>query len=962
MGFKQFGLVATLISTLATSVLLSNWAFAQTQPIELADFDGHYSLGKHLQILPEPEPTSNINDIISSTTLPWQPSTEAVPNLGLGVSPHWFSVHLHNSSNETLNALLEMPYTMMDYLDIYYVSGNAIELAAQTGDQRPFSSRPLAHRNFLIPFQLKAGESKRIVIRGESYGAMKLPLELWSTKAFFQSDQLALAAQLAFVGAMLALIIFNSFLFISTLDRNYLWYVISMTSITFVVMSFHGVLAQFAWPNTPSLNNTVLVGAISTNIFAATLFAYYFLDLKRLGKAVSYAMLFHTAMGACIFILNLILPYTTTIKMVALFSCTGATFGILIGIYLWWKGDILARFYTLSWALLLSGSVAITFSHMGILPSIMIFDYGQQIGAVAEGLLLSFALAYRIKLERQKRFQAQAKILEIQRANNLELEQKNLHINQILLATVDMASSSTEYHAGRIALSYWNKLDSQINLELIYLYLPYRNSRGYARYNLYKNGLTAEEQAPSSVDEDTAEKLDNIHHATFIENTLILPLNPKHDARAYLEIHNLQIDNKAAFIDSNLLHGISNALALKLETLYADENSRLQSIGAMAASIIHDLKNPIGAILGYAELSRDAELPPTIRNEYLDIISQEASRLSAMAHEVLEFSTNDIQLNITAVESTAYIDDLGKVLNALFESRGIELKTHAHYHGMMELDGERIRRVILNLATNARDVMSSHYAINPLFELSLKLEDNVIVIEARDNGPGIPEHIQADLFEPFVTHGKANGTGLGLAIVKKLVNAHHGDISFHSTPSQGTTFSIQLPQTSEILTSSLPTASAQTDPQPATINHHKGTAKSILVADDNDVNLKMLMIYLKKMGYRYQGVRSGREAIEAIKKGSFDAILMDIEMPDMNGLEATRVIRNIIEPPLRNLPIFALTGHAAEHIQEEANAAGMTAILNKPVKMHDLMLLLQNHFDEKKTLESCTAHSNQSKE
>lgn len=930
-----------------------NHALAFENDVTLNDFGGHISLSKHLLILQDEEGKLAIDDIIAPNAhLQWQPSTQPIPNLGLGVSPHWFSVTLHNNSNSTFNAILDMPYTMMDYLDIYLINDDNIKEAARTGDQRLFSTRPLAHRNFLVPIEIPAGQVTKIIIRGESYGAMKLPLELWSTEAFFKSDQLAFAAQLLFVGAMLALIIYNFFLLVVTRDQNYLWYVLSITSITFVVMSFHGVLAQFAWPDTPSLNNTVLVGSISTNIFAATLFAYHFLELKRLGKVISYLMLGHTAMGAVIFILNWFLPYTITIKLVALFSCTGATFGILIGIYLWWKGEILARFYTISWALLLSGSVAITLSHMGILPSIMIFDYGQQIGAVSEGLLLSFALAYRIKMERQKRFQAQASILEIQRTNNIKLEQKNNHINQILMATIEMASSSSEFHAGRIALFYLNKLDPRIRLDLVYLYLPYRNSKGYARHKLYEQGISNEEDASSATDKEKIELLEQVQKATFHGDNLILPLNPKNEAHAFLEITNYQTNSRENFVEDNLLSGITNALALKLENLRADENSRLQSIGAMASAIIHDLKNPIGAILGYADLSRDSTLPPSIRNEYLDIISQEASRLSAMAHEVLEFSRDDIQLNINSIESTQYIHDLGKVLSAIFESRGIELRIHIHYHGMMKLDAERIRRVILNLATNARDAMSAHYIARPRFDLTLKLVGSSIVIEAKDNGPGIPEHIQADLFEPFVTHGKANGTGLGLAIVKKLVNAHRGDINFESNPTDGTTFSIELPQTTETLSSKPPSGQEINDPD-VSAPTPTGLKKSILVADDNDVNLKMLMIYLKKLGYRYQGVRSGREAIEAVKKHSFDAILMDIEMPEMNGLEATRVIRNSASAAFANLPIFALTGHAADNIYDDAKAAGMTAILSKPVKINDLMLLLRDHFDDEVDTQSC---------
>lgn len=221
---------------------------------------------------------------------------------------------------------------------------------------------------------------------------------------------------------MLALTLYNFFLLLGTRDVTYLWYVMSMLSVSFVVMSFHGILAQYVWPEQPQFNNPVLVTAISSTIVAASLFAYTFLDLKRFSWLIRGAILGLSGCGALVFILNFFLPYEITIKLAAFFSVTGAAIGILTGCYLWYRGEILARFYTIAWFLLLSGSVTISFSHIGWLPSVMIFDYGQQIGAAAEGLLLSFALAYRMNMEKRARYEVQAELLNVQREANVELE------------------------------------------------------------------------------------------------------------------------------------------------------------------------------------------------------------------------------------------------------------------------------------------------------------------------------------------------------------------------------------------------------------------------------------------------------------------------------------------------------------------------------------------------------------
>ena len=395
------------------------------EQVDVATVGDHYSLGGHLVYLADPGKRLAAADIIArADQLAWTQTPEAIPNLGLHAAPHWFTVRLGNSSPQDWSGLLEMSYTMIDVLDIYIEQRQQLVKVAEVGDLRPFSNRLLAHRNFLVPITIPAGDSVRVLMLGESAGALKFPLDLWRVPAFFQHDQRTLAPQILFVGLMLALALYNFFLLLATRDWNYFWYVLSIVSISFVVMSFHGILARYVWPETPALNNPVLVGSISTNIFAATIFAYSFLNLKRFPKWVGGMFLGHSAAGALVFVLNLLLPYATTIKLAALFSVTGATLGICTGAWLWYRGEILARFYTAAWFLLLAGSVAITFSQMGYLPSIMIFTHGQQIGAVAEGLLLSFALAYRINMERQQRFQAQAQLLKMQTESNQVLERK----------------------------------------------------------------------------------------------------------------------------------------------------------------------------------------------------------------------------------------------------------------------------------------------------------------------------------------------------------------------------------------------------------------------------------------------------------------------------------------------------------------------------------------------------------
>lgn len=400
---------------------------ADSEPVtvDLAIVGDHAILGNQLSLLVDPEGLMTAADVVAQgAQLPWQRLTETVPNLGFSSQPHWFTLRLSNSGDRTWDGLLEMSYSMLDYLDVYLVRQESVEHVAAVGDQRPFSQRALAHRHFLVPVLVPAGETVQVLLRAESSGSLKMPLEIWRLPAFFQQDQLALAPQLLFVGLMLALAIYNTFLFLSTRDWNYFWYVLSISSTCLVVSSFHGIPAQYLWPEVPLLNNAVLIGAISLTLFAASTFAYRFLDLRRLPRWVGGLVLLHSAIGAVVFFLNGFLPYVITIKLITPPIVTGSILIFCIGVWLWYKGMVLARFYTCAWFLLLAGSITISLSHMGVLPANFSFTYSQQIGAAAEGLLLSFALAYRMNLERRKRFEAQEELLRIQTEINQQLEQK----------------------------------------------------------------------------------------------------------------------------------------------------------------------------------------------------------------------------------------------------------------------------------------------------------------------------------------------------------------------------------------------------------------------------------------------------------------------------------------------------------------------------------------------------------
>lgn len=204
MVYNPLAILRTLIGIVLGCFAVASMSYGNTllaiQTVDAAQLDNHLALNEHLVFLPENEHDQQVTSFIALADQPvWQSQGQAIPNLGLGVTPHWFALRLTNSGSVERSGLLDMSYTMMDYLDVYYISRGEITVAAEVGDARPFSVRVLAHRGFLAPIVIKPGDDVLVLIRAESSGAMRLPLSLWSLEGFFEHEQMSIAPQLAFV-------------------------------------------------------------------------------------------------------------------------------------------------------------------------------------------------------------------------------------------------------------------------------------------------------------------------------------------------------------------------------------------------------------------------------------------------------------------------------------------------------------------------------------------------------------------------------------------------------------------------------------------------------------------------------------------------------------------------------------------------------------------------------------------
>jgi signal transduction histidine kinase/ActR/RegA family two-component response regulator len=344
---------------------------------------------------------------------------------------------------------------------------------------------------------------------------------------------------------------------------------------------------------------------------------------------------------------------------------------------------------------------------------------------------------------------------------------------------------------------------------------------------------------------------------------------------------------------------------------------------AFLGMMSHEIRTPLGAVVGTADLLIESPLNPE-QADYVQTIRASADALLAIVDDILDLSKLDagrVEVEAEPFAVRKVLGDVAQILRPHAGERRIGFSVEVA-DGVPEVvrgDASRLRQVLLNLGSNAvkfTDVGEVRLS------LSAEPEDNLL-FAVSDTGIGIDDHAKARLFQDFSQADSSiarryGGTGLGLAISRRLVELMGGCITVESCPGQGSTFFVRLPLPVATLRASVEAASA---PLPSL---------DLLLAEDNPVNAKLLDAILKRAGHRVTMVANGQEAVEAATAQHFDVILMDMQMPIMDGLAATQAIR-ALPGPIGTTPILGVTANAFIEDQLRCLEAGMNGYVTKPV-------------------------------
>ncbi|WP_294898554.1 ATP-binding protein [uncultured Eubacterium sp.] len=377
------------------------------------------------------------------------------------------------------------------------------------------------------------------------------------------------------------------------------------------------------------------------------------------------------------------------------------------------------------------------------------------------------------------------------------------------------------------------------------------------------------------------------------------------------------------------LHQKNKELKITAEKAESAAHAKTEFLSRMS----HDIRTPMNAVIGLTNLARQ-ESDVTVIRGYLDKIASSSDFLLGLINDILDMSkieNGDLTLHEEPLTREVFATSINTVIRPLMEERKIRFDCQLNGPGCILVDHLRFNQIFFNLLSNAAKFTPEGGKVSMTSDILSRNDQKVrLHICVRDNGIGMSEEFLEHLYDPFSQEkseltAQTIGTGLGLPIVKSLVDAMGGTISVKSKLGEGTEFTVEL----EALT-----ADAGEHENVVSLTEKSLRDARILLVEDNEINVYVAQLILERVGCVVYTAENGKEAVErfeASESGWYQAILMDVRMPVMDGITATQEIRALDRPDAKTVPIIAMTAEAFAEEQKRTIEAGMNDHLSKPI-------------------------------
>ncbi len=903
------------ILLIAIAILSCNTASAHYQIILNDDID-KYEIGKHIKYLQDDENKLTIDDIVQKEGQ-FIESTEIIPNFGYTTSSYWIKIDYEYQTDLVLDHkryAIEIFYPLLDNIEVYHRDRFGTYQVSRRGDTQPFYYRTPLYRNYIIKFDAKPNQAETVYIKLQTRGAMRASLRILSDDHLLEHvSHIELLYGLGF-GMLLMMVVYNLFLFFSLRESVYLNYVCYTLAFLILQLSLTGYAYEYLWPSSVWLANyaTSIWGSIF--IFMSLMFMRSILQINinmpKFDKVLK-VILSAVAVGV---VLCFVVDYGITIRVLSAMGGIVATLLITVGIIGLKYKIRAARYYVLGSGVLWLGILVYLLMAKGYIPNNFWTENGILLTAIFELLIFSFALADRINHERQQKEQIQKESLEylngyvsvFENAEEglfrLSLKGKFTNINRSLVKILGRENKEEIINCSVNPLRYYctNLSDVKHFIKIL------RQNDKVIAFELEFKKANGEGNGWVSCSARLVRDEDNI--PLYYEGS-VLDITAKKD---------------------------KESTEKKMEEVKANAEAK----GVFLANMSHEIRTPMNSVLSFVELAQRLPDQSSRMVDYLGKIKLSSQSLLRIINDILDLSkieAGKFKLERINFDISSVASNLREIFTDQAENKGLKFEINVAEDVPHKLVGDpvRLNQVLINLISNAIKFTDKGKVTVDITHSFTSDQFVSLKFEVTDTGAGIKEELLPTMFTPFnqlddSVSRKYGGTGLGLSICSHLVSLMRGKIFVESQVEEGSKFTFTASFKSNSVKPEQEPNSQQINPTKLIRSSSKTGFKSSLIVEDNPMNREVLKELLSEFDVNVDVAENGQEAVDSVKSKAYDLVLMDIQMPVMNGYEAAEIIRDLGH----EMPIIAITANALKGVKDKCLQSGMNDFMTKPIDVN----------------------------